>query len=390
MNIVEELKCNANNSKCIKKIIRDDDRLVDRLYADTWFLEGTQYDNFNDRYKFLRIGGNENNFRCPYCGKVRKMSQSLLCDTCGDDLCLKKHQHKVKKEMNKNMSEETKRRKAQKMKETCLKRYGCEYSTQSEQMKQKSRSTKLERYNDEKYANIEKRLKTNRKRYGGNAPLCNDSIKRKVFDTNIKRYGVGNVFQSEYIKSKIVETNIHRYGVPYPMMSKDIRNKVNYEKAVERQFLSKQKNGTLHTSSHEDIIFEYLLEKYGNVKKQYTDERYINPQNKVKFKCDFYLSDYDLFIEYQGIYHHGGEPFNENNKFHIEKLKRWKDLSKKHSNSDYNEAIKIWTIKDPLKRKVAMEKNLNYLEIWSENGNCPTKENIIQIIENKINSIKLI
>lgn len=388
MNIIDELKESGVKTKTIKKIIKEDNSLTERLYKETWYLQETRYDNFDDRYKFLRIGGNEKNYKCPYCNNIKKMAQSRLCDTCGDISCIKQNQHRVKTEMNKNMDEQTKINKREKMKKTCLEKYGVEYSTQSRQMKEKSSNTKLERYGNEKYVNIEKRIKTNKEKYGGNAPLCDENVKNKMLETNIRRYGVYNVFQNEDVKSQIIETNIRRYGVKYPMMSKDIQKKIDYAKAVEKQFLSKQRNGTLHTSSHEEKIFEYLIEKYRNVKKQYTDNRYANPKNKLKFKCDFYLVDYDLFIEYQGTYHHGGEPFDNNNETHIKKLAEWKERSESHINSDYKEAIRVWTIKDPLKRLVAKNNNLNYLEIWSdEHGKCPSKQKIIEIIERRINNI---
>ena len=385
MNVIEELRKKGIDSKKVKKAIKKDASLTKRLYEETWYLENTRYDNFDSRYKFLRIGGNEKNYKCPYCNNVKKMAQSRLCDTCGDASCIKQNQHRVKVEMHDNMTEETKRSIREKMKKTCLEKYGVEYTTQTKQMKEKTYKTKLKKYGNGKYTNVEKRNKTNVEKYGGNAPLCSEIIKNKVSNTNMRKYGVQNVFQSEDIKSRIVETNVHRYGVKYPMMSKDIQNKIDYNKSVEKQFLSKQKNGTLHTSSHEEKIFEYLVEKYKNVKKQYRDDRYKNPKTKTKFKCDFYLTDYDLFIEYQGTYHHGGEPFDENNKSHLKKLTKWEERSKKQVNSDYVEAIKVWTIKDPLKRNVAKNSNINYLEIWSDNGKCPSKEKIIEIVESKIN-----
>lgn len=65
-----------------------------------------------------------------------------------------------------------------------------------------------------------------------------------------------------------------------------------------------------------------------------------------------------------------------------------KERSENHINSDYKEAIRVWTIKDPLKRSVAKNNKLNYLEIWPEEyGKCPTKEKIIEIVERKINNI---
>ena len=114
------------------------------------------------------------------------------------------------------------------------------------------------------------------------------------------------------------------------------------------------------------------------------DERYKNPYTNLKFKCDFYLPEYDLFIEYQGTYHHGKEPFDEKNTQHQNILNEWKERSLKHVNSDYVEAINVWTKKDPLKRKIARDNNLKFLEIWNDNGKCPTKEKIINLIKQLI------
>lgn len=384
-NIVEELKEKTGDPKRVKKIIFNDEKLKERLLKESDFLNGTCYDEINLRYKYLRVGGSANNYKCPYCGKVRKLNASVLANTCGSSECMHKYQVDCKVEIQRNMSDEKRKEILDKMKRTCLERYGVEYPTQAEVMKEKASKTKEEKYGDPFFTNKEKRRETNINKYGGAAPLCNDTIKKKMEETNLKRYGVRNVFQSEEIKQMIKETNVNRYGVEYPMMSKCIQSKVNYSDAVFKQIMSKKRNGTLHTSSHEDNIYEWLLEEFGSVKKQYMDERYKNPHTNLKFKCDFYLPKYDLFIEYQGTYHHGREPFDEHNMKHQNILNEWKERSLRHINSDYVEAINVWTKKDPLKRKVAQDNELNFLEIWSEKGNCPSKESIINQIKEKVN-----
>ena len=382
--IVERLKRELGNPKKVKKVIFDNEKLKNELLKETEFLRGTKYDNINSRYKYLRVGGSVENFKCPYCGGVRKLNASALANTCGSPECMHKCQIDSKIELHRNMSNEKKKEIIEKMKKTCLERYGVEYSTQSEIMKEKTNKTKEEKYGNPFFTNQEKRKKTNIDKYGGVAPLCNEAIKKKMEETNLKKYGVKNVFQSEEVKQAIKETNIKKYGVEYPMMSKEIQSKVDYPEAVFKQIISKKKNGTLHTSSHEDNIYEWLLEEFGSVKKQYMDERYKNPYTNLKFKCDFYLPKYDLFIEYQGIYHHGREPFDENNANHQNILNEWRKRSLNHANSDYLEAINVWTKKDPLKRRVAKDNKLNFLEIWNNNGKCPSKESIIKLIKEQL------
>ena len=71
----------------------------------------------------------------------------------------------------------------------------------------------------------------------------------------------------------------------------------------------------------------------------------------------------DLFIEYQGTWTHGVEPFNGVN---LKKL--W--IKKATLGSEYyKNAINTYTVRDPLKRRVAKENNLNYLEIWTKDYN---------------------
>lgn len=384
-NILEELRERVDNPKKIKKIIFEDNELKERLIKDSDFLKGSKYDDINLRYKYLRVGGSIENYKCPYCGNVRKLNASILANTCGSKKCMIKAQYDAKVKMHQSMSKEAKNALREKMRKTCLERYGVEFATQTKLMKEKSYATKKERYGNAFFTNQEKREKTNILKYGGVAPLCNEDVKKKMEETNINRYGAKNVFQCEKIKDIIKETNIKRYGVEYPMMSKEIQNKVDYSEAVFKQIMSKKKNGTLHTSSHEEQIYEWLKEEFGAVEKQYMDERYKNPFTNLRFKCDFYLPEFDLFIEYQGTYHHGKEEFDEKNAQHKIILNEWKERSLKHINSDYVEAINVWTKKDPLKRKVAKDNKLNFLEIWNDNGKCPPRENIIKIIKQKIN-----
>lgn len=79
------------------------------------------------------------------------------------------------------------------------------------------------------------------------------------------------------------------------------------------------------------------------------------------FPCDFYISELDLYIEYQGFWTHGKHPFNINDQEDKLKLLEWKNKNTKM----YNCAINTWTIRDPLKRKTAKENNLNWVEFFT-------------------------
>ena len=101
---------------------------------------------------------------------------------------------------------------------------------------------------------------------------------------------------------------------------------------------------------------KYLTEHNISFEYQYKTKQY-------PYKCDFYLTKYDLYIEIQGIWTHGQHPFNSNSIEDINKLNEWKLKNTKY----YDSAIQTWTVSDVTKRNIAKRNNLNYLEIFSTN-----------------------
>ena len=149
--------------------------------------------------------------------------------------------------------------------------------------------------------------------------------------TCIKRYGVDNISKLESTKKKKTETT--------------------------------KRNHTTVTSKQEEEIYKLLINKFTVVKRQYKSEEY-------PFDCDFYIPNLNLYIEYQGTWSHGKEPYDKNNILHQKILKDWEDrlknkISKNILNSRYKDAIKVWTIRDPLKRETAKKNNLNWIEFFT-------------------------
>ena len=64
---------------------------------------------------------------------------------------------------------------------------------------------------------------------------------------------------------------------------------------------------------------------------------------------------------------HGKHPYNKNNENDALLLQKWKFES--INKPQYKEAIKVWTKRDPLKRKTAKENNLNWIEVFSLDSN---------------------
>ena len=116
-----------------------------------------------------------------------------------------------------------------------------------------------------------------------------------------------------------------------------------------------KKNNSFAKSKPEDIHYEKLCEQFGNddIIRQYKSDLY-------PFNCDFYIKSTDTYVEYQGFWTHGSEPYDPSNKEHQKIIEQW---SKKNTKF-YHSAIKNWTITDPLKRQIAHKNGLNYIEVW--------------------------
>lgn len=277
---------------------------------------------------------------------------SKSCSTLDDNV-----QNKMKETSIKNWGYEYSSQSPQfrsKVIQTCNEKYGCDNISQVNEIIEKKKQTKLERYGDTGYHNIEKMKETNIQRYGYEIVFSNESVRNKAQETIRKVYGVDNPFQSEIIKERIKQTNIRLYNCEYNMQSEDIREKV---------YDTKRKHHTFNTSCVEIELTKWFKDNNIDILTQYKCDRY-------PYMCDFYLPKYDLFIEIQGCWTHGGHPFNKNNEDDIKILHKWTSKNTKY----YDNAIEVWTKRDVEKRQTAQRNNLNYIEIFSKYPDIVIKE----------------
>ena len=194
---------------------------------------------------------------------------------------------------------------ARQSQQTCLEKYGVEFSFQSENHKQKSKETLL------------------------------------------TKFGVDNPARAAVIQDRIKLTNLQKYGVENPMMLKKFKQK---------SFGVRKQRGTAGSSAAEERAFLYLSSKYKNVMRQYIDIRY-------PFHCDFYIEELDTFIELNLHWSHGYKKF-EGSSQDLERLKKWQE--KAESSDYYKSAIEVWTKKDLQKINTAKENNLKYITVYKE------------------------
>ena len=141
-------------------------------------------------------------------------------------------------------------------------------------------------------------------------------------------------------------------------------NKTEEEKLLikKKQYETKKRNHSFNSSVPEDKIKNILIQKFPDFKYQYRSELY-------PFACDFYIPEFDLYIEFQGTWIHGKNgktilgAYDKNNREHQKVLSIWQEKAK--NSKFYEIAIEVWTIRDPLKRETARKNNLNWIEFFT-------------------------
>lgn len=207
------------------------------------------------------------NCKCEKCDKIvkreyrkylnNKDNHYFSCSSkCGSDkmklTCLEKYgvEHVMYKEEFKN-----------KLKETNIARYGTSNVFQSKSIKEKIKNTNLERYGCEhpmKSDKVKNKVKeTNLERYGNVCSLYGEEVKEKTEQTCLERYGFKNPAKSDIIKDKIKNTVKDKYGVEYTLQLPEIREKIKQtlikKYGVDHYFKSKE---------YKDILIKDKFENY--------------------------------------------------------------------------------------------------------------------------------
>ena len=205
-------------------------------------------------------------------------------------------------------------------------------------------------WSDEQHEKIKN---TCMERYG--APRYLDSADGKEKIAKIKsnpnyKQKIRAIISSDEVQLKTKNTCLDRYGVTSAMKLPSTADKVGESKRV---------NGTWSTSKPEEDMYVLLVNKFGinDVERQYKSVKY-------PFHCDFYIKSLDLYIELNATWLHGKHWFDSSNECDLQILNSWRDKVKQ-GHKFYNVAIDVWTVRDIKKRMAAIENNLNYVVFWN-------------------------
>lgn len=280
--------------------------------------------------------------KCLTCGsdvKFRERFDSPYGDFCSI-ICANENKDEMKRRIKKTMNE----------------KHGVDFYPQHKEFISKQKTTKKERYDDEKYNNIKKVKETKRIKYGNEN--YNNIEKNKI--TTIKKYGVNNVSKSEEVKNKIKIINNEKYGFNSPSQNpiiKEKKRKKLLEKLKENigdGFISHNFTTSTHRILCNDCEKEYDIpavlynerKRNGNgvclncfpigesssfLEKELTkfvESLKIDVQvgNKIILEgkeLDIYLPPKNLAIEFNGLYWHS--ELYKHEKYHLEKTLKCQD-----------------------------------------------------------------
>jgi hypothetical protein len=212
-----------------------------------------------------------------------------------------------------NTSQEEKDAIIEKRNNTTMEKYGCTNVFQAPQIISKIKETKLLKYGDENYRNIDKALKTKEERYGDShynnkeqnqktyfektgyySPSQNPEIVEKRRLSYFEKTGYYNQFQNPEVIEKIRDTCLERYGVPNPIHLYRKVSKISQE-------LFWRIYDMLPEDLKQSCYFDSLNKEFG--------AQDIN--NNIYYFYDFVITSKKICIEFNGDYWHANPKFYE-------------------------------------------------------------------------------
>ena len=350
------------------------------VFKKTSFLN-THYQNISWSQRLWHIKNNILDLvYCKICGKnLAKFTRHGYKYTFCSNKCLSIHLSNAAKNTFKHNKEGI----LNKSRQTCLSKYGVEYSLQDAGVKEKSRQTCLLKYgvkypsqvvdvkekikisNTRKFG-VDSYLKTSeckeklRKKYEGEY-LKSDDYKNKSRQTCLLKYGVDRYWKSKEIKQKIKDTiiakTIANLSLEYKYVCRGefgwtlLHTKCSKNFNIKTQLLGRRRRSNLELCTYCNPIHKGWSfgekEIVSFIKSIYKHEVAENTRSIISpYELDIYLPDLKIAFEFFGTYSHA-DP-------------------RKYTANDmifYKTAQEIWD-KDKLKIKMCKDKGIKLLSIW--------------------------
>jgi len=174
------------------------------------------------------------------------------------------------------------------IKATMQERYGVDNAMQLSSSKDKIKETNLEKYGTEWYTQTEeykdKARETCREKYGVDHHLQAQEVIDKRTDTVREKYHSNNIFSSEFGKQRVRERMQELYGVDNPSQYPEFKRKATKNARVSK-------------------LEQRICDLFDNYCIPY-QHHYIVKQDKFSHEFDFYLPEYKILIDADGLYYH--------------------------------------------------------------------------------------
>lgn len=207
--------------------------------------------------------------KCPQCGEPTNFSKKMGKEKGYNKFCSRSCKMTF---INLNRSEEDTIKRKEKIKQTCLERYGVEHYFSSDMVKVK-------------------KLETYRQNYGVDNPSKLESVKQKKIHTYRQNYGVDNPSQSVVVQSKKTLTTRSKRIITECGKIYDLDG---YEPLAVKELLDNHKpDDILH---HTEIVKEIgkIYYNYGDKKSVYHPDIYLKSENKIIEVKSLYWYNYSL------------------------------------------------------------------------------------------------
>ena len=256
---------------------------------------------FETKYGRKLICDNVHYQKCPDCGKFHELKKSCYQTylKTGPMRCWSCRSKAISASL-KNMSEEAKKSRSDKIKSTCLKKYGVDNPLKSKEVRNKMLHTIQEKYGVESNISqsnmIQEKIRQNSlKKYGVEHPNSSPEVRSKLIQgmidkygvdnagksseiqerkrtTLLQRYGVDNPAKSEIVQEHMKQTCIERYGVPYALQADGIRQQIK-ETCKQKYGINSAPSGVF-LNKLQDKEFKSRYNEFTSSPRQYIESHY--------------------------------------------------------------------------------------------------------------------
>ena len=199
MNI-DEIPANINGMK-LKRLLSENNELKVKL--EQILKENSAYGTIKNLIWCLQNSFKIDEYVCKNCGKQLKLKHTNnLRQFCSIKCAMTSNDIQNKRNETINSIENYWQNRQEKIKQTCLNKYGVEHASQNVDIKEKTKRT----------------IKKDKNHW--------KNRQEKIKQTCLNKYGVENVYQAEFVREKKKQSYLDHYGVEHPMLSKEIQDKI--------------------------------------------------------------------------------------------------------------------------------------------------------------------